>query len=59
MAAGSRKPVSRQTAEGPAVSGRGRPMRDEEQDRRLWEALRAVFPDLDMAEIPHADTVNR
>ena len=25
----------------------------------LWEALRAVFPELAEAEIPHADTVNR
>ena len=25
----------------------------------LWEALRAVFPDLDVQDIPHADTVNR
>jgi hypothetical protein len=25
----------------------------------LWEALRAVFPDLDVTAVPHADTVNR
>lgn len=25
----------------------------------LWEAMRAVFPDLDMPDTPHADTVNR
>lgn len=25
----------------------------------LWEAVRAVFPDLDVENIPHADTVNR
>src|SRR5579875_2341057 len=25
----------------------------------LWEALRAVFPDLDVEDVPHLDTVNR